>query len=106
MTMPYTVALQGVDDLPPAERIAAEMRFLKEIEKNLRSPEAVVQAWRAWHDACEMDASELSHETSNLAVKWPKAFDAAQRAGLKTIGESDAHFEFRLERQSPGSLHA
>ena len=90
--------LQGVEGLPSAERIAAELRFIKELERSLGTAEAVVDVYRAWCDAGESEASELSVETSNLAVKWPKAFDAAQRLGLKNIGESDAHFEVRVER--------
>jgi hypothetical protein len=100
MDKPYVVSLQGVDGLPAAERISAELRFIKELERSLGSADAVVDVYRAWRDACECEASELSPLTSSLAVKWPKAFDLAQRAGLKNIGESDAHFELRLETQS------
>ena len=94
MDKPYSVALQGVDGLPPAERIAAEVRFIKDLERSLGRADAVVAVYRAWQEA-----SELSAETSSLAVKWPKAFYTAQRAGLKNIGDSDAHFELHLDRQ-------
>lgn len=100
MDKPYSVALQGVEGLPGAERIAAEMRFIRELERAIGGSDAVSHVYRAWLDACEADPTELSNETSSLAVKWPKAFAAAQRAGLKNIGESDAHFELRLERRS------
>lgn len=100
MQKPFSVSLQGVEDLPPAERISAEVRFIKELERNLGGEVAVVEIYRAWTEAAEAEASELSEETSTLAVKWPKAFNAAQRAGLKNIGEGDAHFEFHLERQT------
>ena len=100
MDKPYVVSLQGFDGLPAAERISAELRFIKELERSLGSADAVVDVYRAWRDACECEASELCPLTSGLAVKWPKAFDLAQRAGLKNIGESDAHFELRLETQS------
>ena len=99
MDRPYSVALQGIYDMPSNERIAAEVRFVKELEKSLGGAEAVVAVYRAWLDASECDASELSAETSSLAVKWPKAFDMAQRAGLKNVGEGDAHFEVHLQRQ-------
>lgn len=100
MNPPYAVALCGVDALPPAERIAAERRFVKELEKSLGSSEAVVHIFRAWTDACESEASELDNETANQAMKWPKAFEQAQRAGLKSIGDEEAHFEIRLERHA------
>lgn len=99
MDKPYSVALQGVDGLPPAERIAAEVRFIKDLERSLGSADAVVAVYRAWQEASESEANQLSAETSSLAVKWPKAFDTAQRAGLKNIGDSDAHFELNLDRQ-------
>ena len=99
MDKPYSVALHGVDGLPAAERISAEVRFIKELERSFGSAEAVVEVFRAWREASECEASELSTVISSLAVKWPKAFDTAQRAGLKNIGESDAHFELHLERQ-------
>ena len=99
----YSVSLQGIEILPPSERIGAEVRFIKDLERSLGSEEAVVEVYRAWRDAGEAEASELSAKTSSLAVKWPKAFNAAQRAGLKNIGEGDAHFELHLERQSAGA---
>ncbi len=99
MDKPYSVALQGIDGMPSNERIAAEVRFIKALEKSLGSADAVVAVYRAWLDASECDATELTAETSSLAVRWPKAFDVAQRAGLKNVGEGDAHFELHLQRQ-------
>lgn len=103
MNEPYVVSLHGVEDLPPAERISAELRFIKELDRGLGGAEAVVEVYRAWRDACECDASELSASTAGLAVKWPKAFEAARRAGLKNMGESDAHFEIHPAPQSVGA---
>lgn len=100
MNEPYVVSLHGVEGLPAAERISAELRVIKELDRGLGGVEAVVETYRAWRDACECDASELSASTASLAVKWPKAFETAQRAGLKNIGESDAHFEIHLAQQS------
>lgn len=98
-----SVSLQGIDALPAAARIAAEIRFVKELERGLGSNKAVVEVYRAWCDAAEAEVSELSLETSSLAVKWPKAFNAAQRAGLKNIDEGDSHFEMHLARQAAGA---
>ena len=104
MNSPYSVSLQRFEALPASDRIAAEIRFAKELERSLGSGEAVAEVYRAWCNTAEADASKLSAATSPLAVKWPKAFDAAQRAGLKNIGEGDAHFELRLERPAHGAL--
>ncbi|MDI1270552.1 MAG: hypothetical protein PSV40_15800 [Polaromonas sp.] len=99
MDEPYVVALQGIDEMPSGERFAAEVRFVKELEKSLGGPNAVVAVYSAWLEASTCDAVELTTETSSLAVKWPKAFGVAQRAGLKAVGEGDGHFELRLQRQ-------
>ena len=80
--------------------ISAEVRFIKELERSLGGEEAVVRVYRAWCEAAEAEASELNEETSSLAVKWPMAFNTAQRAGLKNIGEGDAHVELHLVRQT------
>jgi hypothetical protein len=99
MDMSYSVGLQGIDDLPPAERAVAERRFTKELEKVLGGAAAVVATYKAWKDASENDSEEVTAEAYSMAVKWPKAFQAAQRTGLQNIGDGDAHFEIRLERQ-------
>ncbi len=96
MDKPYVVSLETMTALPAAEKISAEMRFIKELDKSLGGPELVVSTFMAWKEACESDAAELSSDVASLAVKWPKAFEAAQRAGLKSIGENEAHFELHL----------
>lgn len=96
MDKPYVVSVETQTALPAAEKVSAEMRFIKELEKSLGGPSSVVATFTAWAEACESDAAELSSDVASLAVKWPKAFEAAQRAGLKTIGENEAHFELHL----------
>jgi hypothetical protein len=104
MTRPYTVALRDAPELPSAERIAAEVRFIKEIERALGSAEDVARIYRAWVDASESVANELDAESASLAVRWPKAMTAATRAGLRNVSEmSEAHFELRLERAGAAS---
>ncbi|MDB5941862.1 MAG: hypothetical protein JWQ13_1428 [Ramlibacter sp.] len=104
MTKPYTVALNDAAELPVAERIAAEVRFIKEIERALGGADEVVRVYRAWIDASESDASELDGESASLAVRWPKAMTAAARAGMRNLGEMpEAHFELRLERAGVGA---
>ena len=60
--------------------------------------------YRAWREASENEATEVRQETWALAKKWAKAFETAQRAGLKNIGEGDAHFELELARPHAESL--
>lgn len=104
MDKPYSVSLQGIEGLPAAEKISAEARFIKEIERALGGADAVVAVYRAWREASENEATEVRQETWALAAQWAKAFETAQRAGLKNIGEGDAHFELQLERKYEQSL--
>ena len=100
MEKPYSVSLQGIEGLPLAEIIAADTRFIKTLERQLGSSDAVVEVYQAWLEANDNPATEVSALTWALAGKWPKAFKAAQQAGLRDMGEGDAHFEMHLERQS------
>ena len=102
MDKPYSVSIEGIDILPLAEIVAANTRFMKMLERQLGSSEAVVEVYQAWLEASENPASEVKAEIWARAIKWPKAFQTAQQAGLKNIGEGegDAHFEMKLERQS------
>lgn len=101
MEKPYTVALEEAKDLPPAERIAAEVRFVREIERTLGSSDDVATVYRAWLEASECDVASIGEVTANLAARWPRAADAAYRAGFKGIGDiGEAHFALRLSRAS------
>jgi hypothetical protein len=103
MSTPYTVALQDARDLPQRERIAAEVRFATELERRLGGADNVAQVYAAWVAASETDASQLDRETTTLAVRWPRAVDAAMRAGFDRLGDiGDARFTVRLERQRVG----
>jgi hypothetical protein len=99
MDKPYSVSLQGIEGLPPAEAVAADVRFIKALERALGSSDAVVEVYRAWLEASESDATEISSKVWALATQWPKAFQTAQQAGLKNIGECEGHFELHLDRQ-------
>jgi hypothetical protein len=104
MDKPYCVSLQGMEGLPAAEKISAEVRFITAIERALGGADAVVEVYRAWREASENEATEVRKETWALATQWAKAFETAQRSGLKNIGEGDAHFELQLARQPADSL--
>jgi hypothetical protein len=99
MTKPYTVALQEASALPMRERIEAEVRFAKALERALGGEDAVAEVYKAWVDASESEANHIDTETAVKAVRWPRAFDAARQAGFNKLGDiGEAHFEVRLER--------
>jgi hypothetical protein len=94
---PYTVQLADAPTVPPALRMAAEIRFAKTIERQLGGPAEVVSTLQAWRAAEESDPQSLSAEDRNLAVRWPKAFKAANDAGFDKLGDLDgAHFDVRV----------
>ena len=99
MNKPYTVALADAADLPVAHRISAEVRFITEIERALGGADEVALVYRAWLEASECQANDVDAQSAVLAVRWPKAMDAATRAGMRNLGDiGEAHFQLRLER--------
>lgn len=102
MNKPYTVALLDFQDLPMRERVDAEVRFARELERSLEGEDLVAEVYRAWVSSSESNANEIDKETAVKAGRWPRAFDAANRAGFSKLGDiGAANFEIRLERH-PG----
>lgn len=92
-----TVALRDYPELPPKERMAAEARYLRVLERKLGGAEVVAEALRAVVRLQESDGSEASPEDLALAGQWTKAANAAREAGYQGLGEVDgAYFEVRL----------
>lgn len=99
MTKPYTVALLDSQDLTMRDRIEAEVRFARELERSLGSEDLVAEVYRAWVSSSESNANEIDTETATKAVRWPRAVDAANQAGFSKLGDiGAAHFEIRIER--------
>jgi hypothetical protein len=97
MTKPYTVSLQDFPGLPIPNRIAAEVRYVRELERALGGPDAVPKVYEAWVEASESSADQLAAGTAELAVRWPRAAQAAALAGLRDLGDAgEAFFDVRL----------
>lgn len=97
MSKPYTVALVDFRGLPAPHRIAAEVRYIRELERACGGPDEVSRIYQAWTEASESEANQLGGEVAALAVRWPRAADAAARAGFRDLGEvGEAYFEIRL----------
>jgi hypothetical protein len=93
----YTVLLQAGQALPAGERIAAEIRFAAALEKALGEPQAVAATLQAWQCVTESQANEVDTPTAARAVRWPRAFEQAVRAGLDGLrGPCDAQFHVTL----------
>ena len=97
----FSVALVDAGDIPMAERISAEVSFVRELERAFGTPDQVARVYRAWVDATESDATILDSATAELASCWPKAAEAAYRAGFRGLGDmGEAHFEIRINRST------
>ncbi len=92
-----TVALRDYPELPSKERIAAEARYIRVLERKLGGPEAVADALRTVMQLEESDGGDAGPEELATASLWTKAANAAREAGYQGLGEVDgAYFEVRL----------
>jgi hypothetical protein len=94
----YTVALRDYPALPLKERLAAEVRYCRALERRLGPPEDVVHALRAVEQLSEgNDVADLSEEERRLVAHWRIATDAARLAAMQGLGDSaEAWFDVRL----------
>ncbi|MDQ0082862.1 MULTISPECIES: hypothetical protein [Variovorax] len=94
--MSYTVKLVDFPDAPADVIATAESRFRRELDKLLG--ESVEAALKAFENASESSADELSKDELALAATWAKAYETAKTAGFRALGEADeAYFEIRLD---------
>lgn len=99
--MTYIITLQDA----PAEiceraRRDAEERFRRALERALGGPDAVPVAHRAWQAAEDTAEAEMSAEDVALAKRWIAAATRARNDGFRDLGETEAWFEVRMERQA------
>ena len=94
----FTVALRDFPrELPPKDRIAAEVRYTKELIRQLGSPEQVAAALDTLHSLEESPPETVSSSDLALLKHWGKAANAAQQAGFRDLGEGEgAYFEVQL----------
>lgn len=92
--MPYIIKLIDFPGLLPEARADAEQRFRRALDKQLAGD--VMPVWRAYQDALDTSATDLSKDDIATASRWPKAYDAAKVAGFRDLGAADeAYFEVR-----------
>ena len=85
------------EELPPKERIAAETRYARALEKQLGGPEQVAAALDTMQSLEESPPEVVSPGDLTLLKAWGKASAAAKQAGFRDLGEGDgAYFEVRL----------
>ncbi|MDB5848441.1 MAG: hypothetical protein JWP29_2193 [Rhodoferax sp.] len=94
----YTVALRDYPELPLKERLAAEVRYCRALERRLGPPVDVAHALRAVEQLSDGgDITEVSEEERKLVAHWRVATDAARQAAMQGLGESpEAWFDVRV----------
>lgn len=94
MTTPYFVRLVGADGIPVSARIAAEIRFLMELERGLGGSRGVMAAWQEDESAPEAWNSTTSAGTPEPRTLWDEVFGAASGVALGEVAVPGAHFMF------------
>lgn len=93
--MTYTVNLIDYAHSTPDVLKLSAQRFRRELDKQLG--EKVETALKAFQNASESSAEELTTDEIAMAAAWVKAFDAAKSAGFRDLGDTDeAFFDVRL----------
>lgn len=93
--MTYTVKLREFPELPADHTATAERRFRAMLEKELG--DSVEQVLKAYSNAAQSGADELTLDEHALASVWPKAYEKAKLAGFRDLGPADeAYFEVRI----------
>lgn len=90
----YRVSLRDYPELPMKDRISAELRFCKALERKLGTPENIALRAAAGRQVTEDSSGDMSAEDMQLAKEWFKAYDLARQAGFSGLGESqEAYFD-------------
>jgi len=94
----YTVTLSDYPDLPAKERMAAEARYCKALERRIGPPEDVAHVLKAIERLTDdSEVSEPSDETRKLVSHWHLACNVARTAGLQGLGDlPEAWFNVRV----------
>ena len=93
----FTVALRDFPELPSKDRISAEARYIRVLEKHLGSPEALAETLQHVMALEEADGAEVNPAGVAMVNRWTKAANAARQAGYQGLAEVEgAYFAVRL----------
>lgn len=93
--MPYTVHLEDYPGASNDAVVTAVTRFRRELERRLgdRTDDAI----KAYQNAMESSASDLTKAEVALASEYQAAYEAARTAGFRDLGDvQEAFFDVRL----------
>lgn len=93
--MPYTVHLQDYPGASNDAVMAAVTRFRREFDRKLG--DQTDAAIKAFQNAMESSANELTKAEVGLASEYQAAYEVARTAGFRDLGDAqEAYFEVRL----------
>ncbi|WP_225781641.1 hypothetical protein [Xenophilus sp. Marseille-Q4582] len=93
--MPLRITLQDYPGADPAMLTTAVTRFRRELERKLGGEAEA--AFKAFQNASESSADELTKEEHRLASAYHAAYEAARTAGFRDLGDvQEAYFDVRL----------
>lgn len=97
--MALTITLEDCPaSMTDQAKLNAEYRFHRVLERQLGSSNLIIQTYKAWQNAMEVDESELSEPDKTLALRWIDAVTKAQREGLKELEECEAYFDIHINK--------
>ncbi len=100
---PYVVSLRDCPGVSLRDRMAAEVRYCKALERRLGSPEAVADALRAALAIEAAKPADLSPEQRLAQARWQQANAAARLLGLNDLANvTGGRFDVRLWCDVPG----
>lgn len=94
--MPLRITLQDYPGAQPDMMASAVARFRRELERKLG--DEAEAAFKAYQNASESSANELTKEEHRLASAYAAAYESARTAGFRDLGDAqEAYFEVRLD---------
>lgn len=93
----YTVSLCDYPSLPEQERLRAEARYARVLERQLGGAEQVTESLDCVQRLEDTPPEEITQEAKDVFARWIKAATAAAQAGMQGLGEGESSF-FEVRR--------
>ncbi len=88
----YTVSLCDYPSLPEQERMRAEARYARVMERQLGGAEQVALALECVLGLEDTPPEEITEEAKAMFARWTKASNAAVQAGMQGLGDGECSF--------------
>ena len=88
----FSVSLCDYPDLPEQERLRAEARYARVLERQLGGAEQVVQSLNRVQRLADTAPEEITDESKAVFALWIKAANAAAQAAMQGLGDGESSF--------------